>query len=59
MCRAARAAGMPVVIAAYGYLGDGPPPALWGGDAIVESVDGIGSWIRERRSPQRAMRSAG
>src|SRR4051794_27878549 len=34
---AARAAGMPVVVAAYGYLGDGDPPSLWGADAILDS----------------------
>src|SRR5579862_1962416 len=35
--QAARAAGMPVVAAAYGYLADGPPPSMWGADAVVES----------------------
>jgi 2-phosphoglycolate phosphatase len=43
--QAARAAGMPVVVAGYGYLGDGPPPALWNADAIVSDVEGIGQWI--------------
>jgi phosphoglycolate phosphatase len=45
--QAARAAGMPVVIAGYGYLGDGPAPELWGGDAIVQSVAELERWIRE------------
>lgn len=45
--QAARAAGMPVVAAAYGYLGDGPPPSLWGADAIVASVAELEAWIRE------------
>jgi phosphoglycolate phosphatase len=45
--QAARAAGMPVVVAGYGYLGDGPPPALWNADAIVRDAKGIGTWIGE------------
>jgi phosphoglycolate phosphatase len=44
--QAARSAGMPVLVAAYGYLGDGAPPALWGADDIVDSPAGIGAWIR-------------
>ncbi len=43
--QAAHAAGMPVLVAGYGYLGDGPPAHTWGADGIVESVDGIGAWI--------------
>jgi 2-phosphoglycolate phosphatase len=55
--QAARAAGMPVVVAGYGYLGDGPPPAQWGADAIVESAADLERWIRE--SPRmRAARAA-
>lgn len=46
--QAARAARMPVVVAAYGYLGDGPPPALWGADAVVDKPAGIADWLRER-----------
>jgi len=30
-----RAAGMRTVVAAWGYLGDGKPPAAWGADAIA------------------------
>jgi N-acetyl-D-muramate 6-phosphate phosphatase len=44
--QAARAAGMPVVVAGYGYLGDGLPPAQWGADAVLDSPAGIGEWIR-------------
>jgi phosphoglycolate phosphatase len=44
--QAARAAGMPVVVAGYGYLGDGTPPSLWGADAVLDSPAGIGEWIR-------------
>jgi N-acetyl-D-muramate 6-phosphate phosphatase len=55
--RAARAAGMPVVVAGYGYLGDGPPPAMWGADAILDSVADLERWIRDtsRARPERAL----
>lgn len=46
--QAARAAGMPVVVAGYGYLGDGVPPSQWGADAVLASPAGIGEWIRAR-----------
>lgn len=36
--QAARAAGMPVLAAAYGYLGDGDSPERWGADALVSSA---------------------
>jgi phosphoglycolate phosphatase len=32
---AARAAGMPAIAAAWGYLGDGPDIADWGADAVI------------------------
>lgn len=35
--QAARAAGMPVLAAGYGYLGTGTGPHDWGADAVVES----------------------
>jgi phosphoglycolate phosphatase len=54
--RAARAAGMPVLVAAYGYLGDGAPPVLWGADGIVDSPVGIGAWMREMRAEPGAAR---
>jgi phosphoglycolate phosphatase len=44
--QAARAAGMPVLVAGYGYLGDGPAPEDWGADGIVDCAEGIGEWIR-------------
>ena len=52
--QAARAAGMPVVVAGYGYLGDGNPPALWGADAVLDSPAGIGEWIRARAGREAA-----
>ena len=45
--QAARAAGMPVLAAAYGYLGDGAPVESWGADAVVESASSIGRWLDE------------
>lgn len=54
--QAARAAGMPVLAAAYGYLGDGAPPVLWGADGIVESPGGIGDWMREAGGAEPAAR---
>jgi len=45
--RAARAAGMPVVVAGYGYLGDGPPPSQWGADAVLDSCPALHAWILE------------
>lgn len=34
--QAARAAGMPVIATAWGYLGTGAPPQDWGADRIIE-----------------------
>ena len=45
--RAARAAGMPVLVAGYGYLGDGEPAEAWGADGIVDSAGGIGEWLAQ------------
>jgi phosphoglycolate phosphatase len=45
---AARAAGMPVVVAGYGYLGDQDPPSLWGADAVLESPGAVLQWLVER-----------
>jgi 2-phosphoglycolate phosphatase len=45
--QAARAAGMPVLAAGYGYLGDGPPPEAWGADAVVDTAGGIGEWLAQ------------
>lgn len=53
--QAARAAGMPVLVAGYGYLGDSPQPDRWGADAVVQTVEEIGSWIRTR-SPESVPR---
>lgn len=55
--QAARAAGMPSLVAGYGYLGDGPPAILWGADAIVSSPGEIAHWIRERDPQPRGTAS--
>jgi phosphoglycolate phosphatase len=47
--QAARAAQMRVLVAGFGYLGDGTPPALWGADGIIEEPGGVAKWIRESR----------
>jgi N-acetyl-D-muramate 6-phosphate phosphatase len=52
--QAARAAGMPVVVAGYGYLGDGVPPSHWGADAVADSPAGVGDWIRARHARRAA-----
>ena len=44
--QAARAAGMPVVVAGYGYLG-GTAPDLWNADAILDSPAHLDAWIRD------------
>jgi 2-phosphoglycolate phosphatase len=56
--QAARAAGMPVVVAAYGYLGDGPPPSEWNADAVIDSAVDLDAWIFAARKRERAARSA-
>ena len=55
--QAARAAGMPVVVAGYGYLGDGPPPSQWGADAVLDSPGEVDEWIANL-APVRAARAA-
>jgi 2-phosphoglycolate phosphatase len=52
--QAARAAGMPVVVAGYGYLGDGPPPERWGADAILASPVELEAWIRDAARSRKA-----
>jgi phosphoglycolate phosphatase len=51
--QAARAAGMPVVAAGYGYLGDGPAPSRWGADGVVRSPSEIARWVGLEAQPSR------
>jgi 2-phosphoglycolate phosphatase len=53
--QAARAAGMPVVVAGYGYLGDGTPPEQWAADAIVDSPAQVQAWIRDHESNRASL----
>jgi phosphoglycolate phosphatase len=50
--QAARAAGMPVIVAGYGYLGDEPAPELWGSDGVIASPEGVQAWIRAHASQE-------
>jgi len=52
--QAARAAGMPVVVAAYGYLGGGRPPSEWKADGIVDSALELDAWIFAARGREQA-----
>jgi phosphoglycolate phosphatase len=46
--QAARAAGMPVLVARYGYLGPDDDPDGWQADAHIESPLGILDWLDGR-----------
>lgn len=52
--QAARAAGMPVIVAGYGYLGEERAPALWGADAVMQSVHEIAAWVRHQSAERAA-----
>jgi N-acetyl-D-muramate 6-phosphate phosphatase len=41
----ARAAGMPVLVASYGYLGPRDDPASWAPDAFIDAPDGLLDWL--------------
>lgn len=43
--QAARAAGMPVLAAGFGYLGTGTHPADWGADGIIDSPLDTLRWL--------------
>ncbi|MGE0483430.1 MAG: phosphoglycolate phosphatase [Gammaproteobacteria bacterium] len=42
---AARAAGMAVLVALYGYLAPGDEPARWGATACIEQVADVLAWL--------------
>jgi phosphoglycolate phosphatase len=44
--QAARAAGMRMVAAAWGYLGLGDPPAAWGADVVLDAPGEVLAWVR-------------
>jgi phosphoglycolate phosphatase len=48
--QAARAAGMPVLVARYGYLGPADDPDSWQSNGQIESPLGIIDWLDQVRS---------
>ena len=46
--QAARAAGMPILVATWGYLGLGEPVHSWGADALLETPGQVLDWVRAR-----------
>ena len=46
--QAARAAGMPMLAATWGYLGLGEPVHDWGADALVDAPSHLLEWLRGR-----------
>ena len=50
--RAGHQAGMPTLVAMFGYIGDQDRPDSWGADALVNSPAGIIDWITGRSSPE-------
>jgi N-acetyl-D-muramate 6-phosphate phosphatase len=47
--QAARAAGMRVAVARYGYLGVGRPPETWGADALIDAPTDLLPYLSELR----------
>ncbi len=48
--QAGHAAGMPVLVARYGYLGNGTPPEQWGADGFVDSPADVLGVLSDRAS---------
>ncbi|MGC4027783.1 MAG: phosphoglycolate phosphatase [Steroidobacteraceae bacterium] len=46
--QSARAAGMPVLVARYGYLGPGDDPDAWAPDAHIDDPAGLLRWLDAR-----------
>lgn len=45
---AASAAGMPTLIALYGYLGEDDLPETWGAAGFIKTPDELLPWLDER-----------
>jgi len=43
--QAARAAGMAMIVATWGYLGVGEPVESWGGDVLAQEPADVGRWL--------------
>ena len=55
--QAARAAGMPSLVATYGYLADGENWQAWGGDGAIAAPADLLDWVgRARRAHERRRR---
>jgi phosphoglycolate phosphatase len=48
--QAARAAGMPMIAATWGYLGLGEPVHNWGADALMDAPAQLLDWLRQREN---------
>jgi phosphoglycolate phosphatase len=46
--QAARAAGMPIAVATWGYLGLGEPAHAWGADTLLDAPEQLLPWLRAR-----------
>ena len=46
--QAARAAGMPMAVATWGYLGLGEPVQHWGADVLVDVPGQLADWLLAR-----------
>jgi len=56
---AAHAAGMPAVVALYGYLGEDEMPALWKADFMIQHPSDLLGWVKAMaRAPQPASAGA-
>ena len=52
--QAARAAGMAMVAATWGYIGTGDPVHSWGADALVDAPSQLLDWLRDHAGAGRA-----
>jgi len=43
--QAAKAAGMPMIAATWGYLGLGEPVEAWGADAVADAPSDVSDWL--------------
>lgn len=50
--QAGHAAGMWAIVAAYGYLGDGPPYAEWNGDGIIHQPEELLGLLQHFTAPK-------
>lgn len=48
--RAGKEAGMPTLVAMFGYIGDADRPETWGADALIPDPAAIIAWIKRRHS---------